>query len=109
MARPWLTRHAARVQGGSSFNALMRAMKQQVIDTKTGERDPNLLFEIDRMSMNRVQVFPDGELDVQARSSAPHSAAFVRPRHGRRVASGGRPHGDVPVERASGVGCPCCC
>ena len=44
------------MQGGSSFNALMRAMKQQVIDTNTGERDPNLLFEINKMSMNKLQV-----------------------------------------------------
>jgi hypothetical protein len=67
------------MQGGSSFNALVRAMKQQVVDTNTGVRDPNLLFEINKLSMNKVQVFPDGELDVQARSSAPHSAAFARP------------------------------
>ena len=54
-------------------------MKQQVVDTNTGARDPNLMFEIDNLSMNKVQVFPDGELDVQARCNAPHSAAFVRP------------------------------
>jgi hypothetical protein len=54
-------------------------MKQQVVDTNTGVRDPNLLFEINKLSMNKVQVFPDGELDVQARSGAPHSAAFARP------------------------------
>ena len=33
----------------------MRAMKQQVIDTNTGDRDPNLLFEINKMSMNKLQ------------------------------------------------------
>jgi hypothetical protein len=68
----------ASVQGGSSFNALMRAMKQQVVDTNTGERDPNLLFEINKMSMNKLQVFPDGELDVQAMSDPSNSSAFVK-------------------------------
>ena len=55
------------MQGGSSFNALVRAMKQQVVDTNTGAKDPNLLFDINRLSMDKVQVFPDGELDIQVR------------------------------------------
>ena len=29
-------------------------------------RDPNLLYEIDRLAMDRVAIFPDGELKVQA-------------------------------------------
>lgn len=69
----------ACVQGGSSFNALVRAMKQQVVDTNTGVADPNLLFEINNMSMNQVQVFPDGELDIQARAERSNTAAFVKP------------------------------
>lgn len=67
------------MQGGSSFNALVRAMKQQVVDTNTGMHDPNLLFEINNMSMNKVQVFPDGELDIQARAERSNTAAFVKP------------------------------
>ena len=79
------------MQGGSSFNALVRAMKQQVVDTNTGNRDPNLMFEINNLSMNKLQVFPDGELDVQARASAPNSAAFVRPSATARSATVQRP------------------
>jgi hypothetical protein len=82
------------VQGGSSFNALVRAMKQQVVDTNTGARDPNLMFEINNLSMNKVQVFPDGELDIQARNSAPNSAAFVRPPSAHRALRAQR-HGQV--------------
>lgn len=54
-------------------------MKQQVVDTNTGVHDPNLLFEINNMSMNKVQVFPDGELDIQARADRSNTAAFVKP------------------------------
>jgi hypothetical protein len=79
------------MQGGSSFNALVRAMKQQVVDTNTGARDPNLMFEINNMSMNQLQIFPDGELDVQARCSAPNSAAFVRPSAAARSLHAQRP------------------
>ena len=66
-------------------------MKQQVVDTNTGARDPNLLFEINNLSMNKVQVFPDGELDIQARNSAPNSAAFVRPTSAHRALQAHRP------------------
>lgn len=89
------------IQGGSSFNALVRAMKQQVVDTNTGERDPNLLFEINNMSMNKVQVFPDGELDIQARAERSNTAAFVQPTgaaramHGRQIGSLAAPGRDA--------------
>lgn len=53
-------------------------MKQQVVDTNTGTLDPNLLFDIDALSMQQVQVLGD-ELDITARRSAPISAAFHRP------------------------------
>jgi uncharacterized Zn finger protein len=51
-------------------------MKQQVVDTNMGSRGPSHMFEIN-MSMNPLQIFPGGELDVQVRCSAPDSAAFV--------------------------------
>jgi hypothetical protein len=99
------------LQGGSSFNALVRAMKQQVVDTNTGERDPNLLFEINNLSMNKVQVFPDGELDIQARTSVPNSAAFVRPTSTGRALRAQRPgslsHATPP--RGIGAVLAACC
>jgi hypothetical protein len=41
--------------------------------------DPNLLYEIDKLSMERVSVFPDGDINIQAVATAPHTAAFARP------------------------------
>jgi hypothetical protein len=37
------------VKGGSSFNALVRAMKQDLIDNGTAAKDPALLYEIDKV------------------------------------------------------------
>ena len=37
------------VKGGSSFNALVRAMKQDLIDSGTAAKDPALLYEIDKV------------------------------------------------------------
>ncbi|KAF6253208.1 hypothetical protein COO60DRAFT_1669441 [Scenedesmus sp. NREL 46B-D3] len=72
-------RNRLLVKGGSSFNALVRAMKQDLIDNGTAAKDPALLYEIDKLSMDRVQVYPDGELSVQAVSSAGAPSALARP------------------------------
>lgn len=37
------------VKGGSSFNALVRAMKQDLIDGGAGAKAPALLYEIDKV------------------------------------------------------------
>ena len=76
-------RNRMLIKGGSSFNALVRAMKQDLVEGGAGgragspPRDPNLLYEVDRLSMNRVTVFPDEELNVQAMAGN-SSAAFAR-------------------------------
>ncbi|WIA12641.1 hypothetical protein OEZ85_006293 [Tetradesmus obliquus] len=41
-------RNRLLVKGGSSFNALVRAMKQDLIDNGTAAKDPALLYEIDK-------------------------------------------------------------
>jgi hypothetical protein len=41
--------------------------------------DPNLLYEIDKLSMERVSVFPDGDINIQGVATAAHTAAFARP------------------------------
>eukprot|EP00877_Chromochloris_zofingiensis_P001776 jgi/Chrzof1/1159/Cz01g42220.t1 len=138
-------RNRMLVKGGSSFNALVRAMKQDLIENGTAAKDPALLYEIDKvccgeaavilsshnsrcvlvvwmfaactlpgsvhvptlsfglvpkhfrvvsqLSLDRVQVYPDGELNVQAVASSGTSAAFARPvatnrTGGTRVGSG---------------------
>jgi hypothetical protein len=42
-------RNRLLVKGGSSFNALVRAMKQDLIDNGTAAKDPALLYEIDKV------------------------------------------------------------
>lgn len=54
------------VKGGSSFNGLVRAMKTDVIESGVVMRRPELLYDIDKLSMDRISVFADGELNVQA-------------------------------------------
>eukprot|EP00803_Ostreobium_quekettii_P005628 evm.model.scf_702.2 EVM.evm.TU.scf_702.2 scf_702:12004-15294(-) len=79
-------RNKMLVRGASSFNGLVRAMKQELVDTKA-TKDPNLLYEVDRLSLDRVHVFPDGELKVEALSSVPGTAPFAQasttPAHAR--------------------------
>ena len=69
----FVQRNKMMVKGASSFNALVRALKQDLIDAKKAgapvTEDPNVLFEIDQLSMDKVTVFTDGELSVQAVSS----------------------------------------
>jgi hypothetical protein len=43
-------RNRLLVKGGSSFNALVRAMKQDLIDNGTAAKDPALLYEIDKVT-----------------------------------------------------------
>ncbi|KAF8067181.1 hypothetical protein HT031_002228 [Scenedesmus sp. PABB004] len=69
MALGGSARNRLLVKGGSSFNALVRAMKQDLLDSGAAARDPALAYEVDKLSMDHVQVFPDGELAVQAAAS----------------------------------------
>jgi hypothetical protein len=43
------------IQGGSSFNALVRAMKQELIDSGSAAKDPALLFEIDKVCRLEIE------------------------------------------------------
>jgi len=64
-----LQRNKMLVKGGSSFNALIRALKQDLVDTRKPKRrmgDENLLYEVDRLSLDEVTVLPDGEIKVKA-------------------------------------------
>ncbi len=64
-----LQRNKMLVKGGSSFNALIRALKQDLVDSRKPKRkmgDENILYEVDRLSLDEVTVFPDGEIKVKA-------------------------------------------
>ncbi|GMH34174.1 hypothetical protein BSKO_02008 [Bryopsis sp. KO-2023] len=69
-------RNKMLVRGASSFNALVRAMKQDLIEKGTGKADPKLMYEVERMSLDKVHVFPDGELKVQAVTSGNNPASL---------------------------------
>uniref|UniRef100_A0A061RCM8 Centriole proteome protein n=1 Tax=Tetraselmis sp. GSL018 TaxID=582737 RepID=A0A061RCM8_9CHLO len=75
-------RNRLLVKGGSSFNGLVRAMKAEMAQAaETGKPvDPNRIYEIDRLSMDHVQVYPDGELSVQGfDKDATRTGRFSRP------------------------------
>lgn len=44
-------RNCLLVKGGSSFNALVRALKQDLIDSGTAAKDPALLYQIDKVRL----------------------------------------------------------
>ncbi|GFH21531.1 uncharacterized protein HaLaN_18856 [Haematococcus lacustris] len=85
-------RNRMLVKGGSSFNALVRAMKQDLVEGGAGagaaSRNPNALYEIDKLSLDHVTVFPDGELNVAAVASVPGTAALARPVSAGRALKG---------------------
>ena len=51
-------RNRLLVKGGSSFNGLVRQMKQEMADAAAAgaPMDPNRLYEVNRLSMDQVQV-----------------------------------------------------
>ncbi|GFR41222.1 hypothetical protein Agub_g1895 [Astrephomene gubernaculifera] len=104
-------RNRMLVKGGSSFNALVRAMKQDLVEGGVGAqaatRDPNVLYQVDKLSMDQVTVFPDGELNVQAVAGVPTAAAFARPvsaGRGLRNPSVGPSPPPQPMRMPSGFG-----
>lgn len=59
--------------------------------------DQQLTAEVHlQLSMDHVQVFPDGELNVQAAASRDTSPSFVRPITKARAHHRARPAVDVP-------------
>ena len=58
MAENALQRNKMLVKGGSSFNALIRALKQDLVDSRKPKkpkmRDENILYEVDRLSLDEV-------------------------------------------------------
>ncbi|EFJ05982.1 hypothetical protein SELMODRAFT_431104 [Selaginella moellendorffii] len=55
-------RNKLLVRGASSFNSVVRAVKSEVL--KKGV-NPEVIYSIDRMAMDQVSVFPDGDLHIQ--------------------------------------------
>jgi hypothetical protein len=62
------TRNKMTVRAGSSFNALVRALKQDLLATGALERDPIAVFAVDKASTQRVEIMNDGGVRVQVLS-----------------------------------------
>ena len=64
----FVQRNKMTVRGGSSFNTIQRVLKQDLLETGAAARNPQALraYKVDRLAMNKVSVFSDGEINVQA-------------------------------------------
>ena len=96
----FVQRNKMTVRGGSSFNTIQRVLKQDLLDTGAASRNPQALhaYRVDRMALDKVSVFSDGEINVQATRgdvepftrSAQRTAPTLG---GSRGAGGGYPRG----------------
>lgn len=73
-------RNKMLVRGASSFNSLVRAMKQDLLDKGTGKDDPKVMYEVDKLSLDKVHVFSDGELKVEAMAPTEQQTASPKKR-----------------------------
>mmetsp|Transcript_41989 Transcript_41989/g.50898 ORF Transcript_41989/g.50898 Transcript_41989/m.50898 type:complete len:875 (+) Transcript_41989:171-2795(+) len=62
----FVQRNKLLVKGGSSYNGLVRALKNDVLEGGHLAKNPTVLYEVDKLSMDHVSIFPDGDLNVQA-------------------------------------------
>lgn len=90
----FVQRNKMTVRGGSSFNTIQRVLKQDMLETGAAARNPQALhaYKVDRLAMNKVSVFSDGEINVQATRAArqePFDRGRAAGAAGARVA--GRP------------------
>ena len=70
-----MQRNKLNVRGGSAFNSMQRVLKQDLIDTGAASRQRHMLggavHNVDRLAMDKVSVFADGEIQMQAVKTAP--------------------------------------
>ena len=106
----FVQRNKMTIRGGSSFNTIQRVLKQDFLETGAAARNPQALraYKIDRLAMNKVSVFSDGEINLQATRGETGREPIARGRlQARGRASGVRPTpppiGGAPP-RASGRG-----
>ena len=83
----FVQRNKLTVRGGSSFNTIQRVLKQDMLDSGAAARHPAALqaYKVDRLALDKVSVFSDGEINVQA------TRADVEPYARSRRAPGTRP------------------
>ena len=89
----FIQRNKLTVRGGSAFHSLQRALKQDLLDSGAAARNPEALqalYEVDKLALDRVTVFPDGELNIQA--VATDVEPFTRSAIGTRPIARGAAH-----------------
>ena len=71
----FVQRNKLNVRGGSAFNSMQRVLKQDLIDSGAAARQRQMLggavHNVDRLAMDKVSVFADGEIQMQAVKRAP--------------------------------------
>ena len=111
----FLQRNKMTVRGGSSFNTIQRVLKQDLLETGAAARNPQALraYKVDRLAMNKVSVFSDGEINVQATRAQRREPFDRQARAGAGAGAGagarlhGRPTpppiGGAPPRRGAGA------
>ena len=96
----FVQRNKLTVRGGSSFNTIQRVLKQDMLDSGAAARHPAALqaYKVDRLALDKVSVFSDGEINVQATRAdvEPYARSAARQAPvlgGSRGAVGGYPRG----------------
>jgi hypothetical protein len=69
-----------RVQAGSSFNALVRALKQDLLATGALKRDPNVAYAVDKLSLSQVELIEEGGLRVAACENTASARGWTMPK-----------------------------
>ncbi|GBG72650.1 hypothetical protein CBR_g12224 [Chara braunii] len=96
----FVQRNKLLVKGASSFNSLVRALKSDVLASANARSEPELLYAVDKLSMDQISVFPDGELHVKAIKDGKDGTALPI----RRLKTRHQPRRPPPVTTAATAG-----
>ena len=90
----FVQRNKMTVRGGSSFNTVQRVLQRDLLETGAAARNPQAVaraYKVDRLAMNKVSVFSDGEINVQATRAGRGREPFDRGEARARRVLGGTP------------------
>lgn len=80
-AVPAIVRNKLTVRAGSSFNALVRALKQDLLASGALARDPSAAFAVDQLATTRVEVVAGDGFRIEAVENT-HCPGFTIPKAG---------------------------
>lgn len=99
------SRNKMLVRAGSSFNALVRALKQDLLASGALKRDPHVVYEVDKLSLNHVEALPDGVVRVRsANSPASFTSKSLSENRGRHHGSETSSNDDPHAAQANFIG-----